>query len=60
MSDYTNTTAAVLPVDEAWLHDWVAEGMTALERYLAKQAAFAEYLRSRPIKSADGDGAGSV
>jgi hypothetical protein len=46
-------------VDEAWISDW-AEGIATLERYLAKQAAFAEYLRHRDLQSRDGDGARSV
>ena len=47
-----------LPVDEAWIADWAAEGVAALEQYLAKHAAFAEYLRRRGgVPSADGDGA---
>jgi hypothetical protein len=55
-----DTHIAVLPVDEAWIADWAAEGISALERYLAKQAAFAEYLRGRDLESGDGDGARSV
>lgn len=27
------------PVDELWLRDWAAEGLAALEAYLAKHAA---------------------
>jgi hypothetical protein len=48
MSDHTNDTHA-LPVDDAWLHDWAAEGIAALERYLAKQAAFAAFLTARRL-----------
>ena len=45
-----------LDVDEAWLTEWAAEGIAALEHYLAKQAAFASYLRSRgDLHSGDGD-----
>jgi hypothetical protein len=44
-----------LPVEEAWLADWAAVGLAALERYLAKQAAFAAYLRDME-DSGDGDG----
>jgi hypothetical protein len=45
-----------VPVDELWLVDWAAEGIAALERHLAKHAAFAAYLRSRDnLESADGD-----
>jgi hypothetical protein len=47
-------------VDEAWISDWAGEGIATLERYLAKQAAFAEYLRGRDLQSRDGDGARSV
>jgi hypothetical protein len=36
-----------VPVDELWLADWAAEGIAALERYLAKQAAFAAFLAAR-------------
>jgi hypothetical protein len=45
MSDHMNITA--VSVDEAWVVDWAAEGLAALERYLAKHAAFAEFLRRR-------------
>lgn len=58
MSDYTHTQA--LPVDEAWIHDWVDEGIAAIELFLAKHAAFAEYLRSKAVESSHGDGAASV
>jgi hypothetical protein len=45
-----------LDVDDAWLTEWAAEGIAALERYLAKQAAFAHYLQSRSdLHSGDGD-----
>jgi hypothetical protein len=56
MSDHT-TPVTALPVDEAWLYDWAAEGLVALERYLAKQAAFAAFLAARGLlDSIDGDG----
>jgi hypothetical protein len=42
-----HTHTELLDVDEAWVADWAAEGIAALERYLAKQAAFADYLRAR-------------
>jgi hypothetical protein len=58
MSENTNIT--IVSVDEAWIADWAAEGLVACERYLAKQAAFAEYLRGRDLESGDGDGARSV
>lgn len=47
-----------LDVDEAWLREWAAEGVAAIEQYLAKHAAFAAYLRARALlQSAHGDGA---
>jgi hypothetical protein len=55
-----NTDITIVSVDEAWIADWAAEGISALERYLAKQAKFAEYLRGRDLESGDGDGAHSV
>ena len=36
-----------IDVDELWLHEWAAAGLDELERYLARQAAFADYLRNR-------------
>lgn len=48
-----------LDVDDAWIADWAAEGITALERSLARHAAFAEYLAARSVlDSDDGDGDG--
>jgi hypothetical protein len=45
-------------VDELWLREWAAEGIAALERYLAKQAAFAAFLVARNVlDSGHGDGA---
>ena len=45
-----------VPVDELWLGDWAAEGIAALERYLAKHAAFAAFLVARDaLDSVDGD-----
>jgi hypothetical protein len=35
-------------VDELWLREWAQSGLVALEGYLTKQAAFAEYLRRHP------------
>ena len=50
------TEPELVDVDELWLHEWAAEGIAALECYLAKQAAFAVYLRAHPdVDSADGD-----
>jgi hypothetical protein len=55
MSEY-NTHIELLDVDETWLAEWAAEGIAALERHLAKRAAFAEYLRSRDaLQSDNGD-----
>jgi hypothetical protein len=45
-----------LDVDELWLREWAAYGIAAIERTLAKHAAFEEYLRTRSdLQSADGD-----
>ena len=45
-----------LDVDELWLSEWAARGIAAIERSLAKHAAFEEYLRTRSdLQSADGD-----
>jgi hypothetical protein len=54
MSEHDARLEAV-PVDELWLADWAAEGIAALERYLAKQAAFATFLAARDgLDSVDG------
>jgi hypothetical protein len=45
MKEHTDTTT--LSVDEAWLREWAAEGIAALERLLAAHAAFDDYLRTR-------------
>jgi hypothetical protein len=45
-----------LDVDEAWIADWAAEGVAALERYLSRHAAFAAYLRAHGLlHSGNGD-----
>jgi len=45
-------------VDDLWLGDWAAEGIAAIEAYLAKQAAFAAFLCARDgLDSSHGDGA---
>lgn len=49
MAERRDTTT--ISVDEAWLHEWAAEGIAALERLLAAHAAFDEFLRTRQ----DGD-----
>jgi hypothetical protein len=54
MNEHTDTTT--LSVDEAWLREWAAEGVAALERLLAAYAAFDDYLRTRHDQS-DGNGA---
>jgi hypothetical protein len=55
MSDY-DTHAQLLDVDEAWLAEWACEGLAAIETYLAKHAAFAEYLSRRTdLDCDDGD-----
>ena len=55
MNEITNIHTE--PVDEAWIADWAAEGIAALERSLASHAAFELYLRERGLESSDGDGA---
>ena len=39
--------AHTISVDEAWLQEWAAEGIAALEALLAIHAAFDDYLRTR-------------
>ena len=51
------THLASLDVDEAWIVDWATDGILAIERYLAKHAAFADFLRARDdLDWSDGDG----
>jgi hypothetical protein len=45
MNERTDITT--ISVDEAWLAEWAAEGIAALERRLAAHAAFDDFLRSR-------------
>ncbi|HEY1316626.1 MAG TPA: hypothetical protein VGF10_05375 [Gaiella sp.] len=45
MDEHSDTTA--VSVDEAWLREWAAEGIAALERLLAAHAAFDEFLSTR-------------
>ena len=52
MIEHTDTTTT--SVDEAWLREWAAEGIAALERLLAAHAAFDDYLRTRHHQT-DGD-----
>jgi hypothetical protein len=56
MSEHHTHIHSELDVDQAWLTEWAAEGIAAIEHYLAKQAAFTRYLRSRrDLHSGDGD-----
>ena len=56
MNDH-DTHLASLDVDEAWIVDWATDGILAIERYLAKHAAFADFLRTRnDLDWSDGDG----
>ena len=55
MSDHS-TAAHHVDVDELWLRECAAQGIAAIERSLARHAAFEEYLRARTdLQSADGD-----
>lgn len=45
MDDEPEITA--IDVDELWLREWAGEGLAELGRYLAKRAAFADFLRER-------------
>jgi hypothetical protein len=55
MSDHA-LEARRIDVDELWLQEWAAAGIAAIERSLAKHAAFEEYLRTRTdLQSDDGD-----
>ena len=57
MSEH-NTHLMTVSVDAQWLNDWVAEGIVAIEAYLAKHAALAAFLSAREVlHSNDGDGA---
>jgi hypothetical protein len=48
-------------VDELWLREWAHSGLVALQDYLAKHAAFADYLLRRPdLESGDDGSARSV
>jgi hypothetical protein len=56
MSDH-HTYLGLLDVDEAWIVGWASDGIRALEIYLGKHAAFADFLRARDDLSwCDGDG----
>jgi hypothetical protein len=44
-------------VDELWLREWAHAGLAALQAYLAKHAAFADFLHRRAaLESIDDDG----
>lgn len=48
-------------VDELWLREWAQAGLVTFETYLAKHAAFAEFLRRRSdLESGDDGSARSV
>ena len=53
MSDHTHITT--VSVENAFIADWAAEGLAAIERHLANKAAVAEYLRARSHRGVDGD-----
>lgn len=52
---------ATTDVDELWLREWAQAGLAALEAYLAKQAAFRDFLQRRDpsLESSDDDGSSS-
>jgi predicted nucleic-acid-binding protein len=55
MSEH-DTDITLLDVDEAWAAEWAAAGIAACERYLAKHAAFSDYLHARAdLDCDDGD-----
>jgi len=43
MSEHTDTTT--ISVDEAWLREWAAEGIAALERLVGRQALELAFLK---------------
>ena len=45
-----------IDVDQLWLQEWAEAGLTALEAYLAKHAAFAEFLQRQPDLRSNDDG----
>ena len=47
-------------VDDLWLREWAQSGLVALEAYLAKHAAFTEFLRRLDLESGDDGSARSV
>lgn len=42
-----------IDVDQLWIREWAEAGLSALHEYLAKQAAFADFLRQRDLESGD-------
>lgn len=55
MSSDDQTAVESLSVDEAWIADWAAEGIAALERHLGVHAAFQEYLLDRDLHALSSD-----
>jgi hypothetical protein len=48
-------------VDELWLREWAEAGLALLQEYLAKHAAFADFLQRRAnLHSSDDGSARSV
>jgi hypothetical protein len=55
MSSYEINPESI-DVDKLWLQEWAAQGIAAIERSLAKHAAFEDYLLARGnLQSDDGD-----
>jgi hypothetical protein len=54
MTDHTHITT--ISVEDMFIADWAAEGIAAIERHLAKYAAFADYRVRGDRESDDGDG----
>jgi len=52
MSDHDPQTEQ-LAVDELWIAEWAAAGIEAAEGYLAKHAAFAEFLNDGDCRADD-------
>jgi len=51
------THLSSLDVDEAWIVGWASDGVLAIELYLAKHAAFANFLQARDdLDWCNGDG----
>lgn len=54
-----HTDLSTIDVDDAWIVGWADEGIAALELYLAKHAAFADFLRAKNDLDWIDDGDGS-